>query len=85
MTKTAAKASRLPATYEEAMAELEALIASMEAGELTLEQSLAGYQRGTELVRFCQQTLDRVEQQVKLLELRDGEQTLAPFGDEDGE
>lgn len=67
------------------MAELETLIASMEAGELTLEQSLSGYQRGTELVRFCQQTLDRVEQQVKLLELRDGEQTLAPFDDEDRE
>ncbi len=50
------------------MAELEGLVASMEGGALPLEDSLAAYKRGAELVRYCQQMLERVEQQVKVLE-----------------
>lgn len=50
------------------MAELETLVASMESGELPLEASLAAYRRGAELVRYCQQSLERVAQQVKVLE-----------------
>lgn len=61
-------ASAPPASYEAAMAELETLVASMESGELPLEASLAAYRRGAELVRYCQQKLERVEQQVKVLE-----------------
>ncbi|AZG13743.1 MULTISPECIES: exodeoxyribonuclease VII small subunit [Cupriavidus] len=61
-------ASVPPASYEAAMAELETLVASMESGELPLEASLAAYRRGAELVRFCQQSLERVAQQVKVLE-----------------
>ncbi|WP_066731565.1 exodeoxyribonuclease VII small subunit [Cupriavidus sp. D384] len=61
-------ASAPPASYEAAMAELETLVASMESGELPLEASLAAYRRGAELVRFCQQSLERVAQQVKVLE-----------------
>lgn len=56
------------ASYEAAMAELEALVASMESGALPLEESLAAYRRGAELVKYCQQMLERVEQQVKVLE-----------------
>ena len=56
------------ATFEEAMAELEELVARMEAGELPLEASLAAYQRGSELVKHCAAQLERVERQVKLLE-----------------
>ncbi|CAJ93813.1 exodeoxyribonuclease VII small subunit [Cupriavidus necator] len=61
-------ASAPPASYEAAMAELETLVASMESGELPLEASLAAYRRGAELVRYCQQKLERVEQQVRVLE-----------------
>lgn len=57
-----------PASYEAAMAELETLVASMESGELPLEASLTAYRRGAELVRYCQQQLERVEQQVRVLE-----------------
>ena len=56
------------ATFEEAMAELEQLVAKMEAGELPLEASVAAYQRGSELVKHCAAQLERVERQVKLLE-----------------
>ena len=57
------------------MADLEQLVAQMEAGELPLEASVAAYKRGAELVRFCNAQLERVDQQVKLLE---GE-SLKPF------
>ncbi|GIZ52931.1 exodeoxyribonuclease VII small subunit [Noviherbaspirillum aridicola] len=57
-----------PASFEEAMAELEKLVAQMEAGELPLEASVAAYKRGSELVRFCSAQLDKVENQVKVLE-----------------
>ncbi len=57
-----------PASFEEAMAELEQLVAQMESGELPLEESVAAYRRGAELVRFCGAQLERVDQQVKMLE-----------------
>lgn len=67
-TEDTTTASVPPASYEAAMAELETLVASMESGELPLEASLAAYRRGAELVRYCQQKLERVEQQVRVLE-----------------
>ena len=60
--------SQPSASFEEAMAELDQLVAKMESGELPLEASVAAYQRGSELVRHCAAQLERVERQVKLLE-----------------
>jgi len=57
------------------MAELERLVAQMEAGTLPLEESVAAYQRGSELVKFCSGRLEQVEQQVKVLE----QDMLKPF------
>lgn len=58
----------LPVSFEEAMSELEQLVARMEAGELPLEASVAAYKRGSELVKYCAAQLDKVESQVKVLE-----------------
>jgi len=55
-------------TFESAVAELERIVASMEAGQLTLEESLASYQRGAELLKFCQTALQEAAQQVKVFE-----------------
>ena len=55
-------------TFETALAELESIVASMEAGQLPLEQSLAAYKRGAELLKYCQSALAEVQQQVKILE-----------------
>jgi exodeoxyribonuclease VII small subunit len=57
-----------PTSFEAAMADLEKLVAQMEAGELPLEASVAAYKRGADLVRYCTMQLDKVEQQVKVLE-----------------
>lgn len=55
-------------TFETALAELENIVTSMEAGQMPLEQSLAAYKRGAELLKFCQAALQDAQQQVKILE-----------------
>ena len=55
-------------SFEQAMAELEALVDRMEGGSLSLEDSLAAYRRGAELVTLCRRALGEVQQQVKVLE-----------------
>jgi exodeoxyribonuclease VII small subunit len=57
-----------PATYEQALAELEALVQAMEAGKMPLDQLLSSYQRGAQLLQLCRARLQVVEDQVKLLE-----------------
>jgi exodeoxyribonuclease VII small subunit len=57
-----------PASFEEAMAELQQLVARMESGDLPLEASVAAYQRGSTLVKFCAAQLEKVDSQVKVLE-----------------
>lgn len=54
--------------FEQALAQLEQLVAQMEAGELPLEQSLLAYQQGVQLAQVCQQRLDQVEHQVQVLQ-----------------
>lgn len=50
------------------MAELERIVAEMESGQLPLEQSLAAYRRGAELLQYCQEALTAAQQQVQVLE-----------------
>ena len=57
-----------PASFEEAVSRLETLIRDMESGQLPLEASLAAYQQGSELIRFCQGRLAQAEQQLSVLE-----------------
>ena len=62
-TKPAAEPS-----FEKALAELESLVAKMEDGGLSLEQSLAAHKRGLELAKQCRERLEAAQQQVKVLE-----------------
>ncbi len=56
------------ATYEQALAELERLVQTMEDGQMPLDQLLASYRRGAELLQLCRARLQAVEDQVKVLE-----------------
>ena len=69
-----------PKSFESALSELETLVSQMESGQLPLEQSLAAYKRGAELLQYCQKSLADVEQQVRLLNEAN---TLQPYTDRD--
>jgi exodeoxyribonuclease VII small subunit len=63
-------------TFESALTELEKIVAGMEAGQLPLEQSLAAYKRGAELLKYCQTALQDAQREVRILE----ENVLKNFG-----
>ena len=58
----------LPATYEAALSELEALVGQLESGQMPLDQLLTGYQRGAALLAFCRDKLKAVEDQIQVLD-----------------
>ena len=55
------------ADFEQSMQALEDLVGKMESGEMTLEESLAAYERGVGLYRRCQGALEQAELRVRLL------------------
>ncbi|MEK7708823.1 MAG: exodeoxyribonuclease VII small subunit [Pseudomonadota bacterium] len=70
MTKSSKHAvSSQPESFEEASAELEKIVTAMEAGQMSLEASLSAYQRGAELLQYCQNKLQGAQQQVRMLEV----------------
>jgi exodeoxyribonuclease VII small subunit len=66
MTKPSKSAAE--PSFEKALAELESIVARMEDGGLSLEQSLAAHKRGLELAKQCRGRLDAAQQQVRVLE-----------------
>ncbi len=66
--------------FEQAMAELEAVVARLEQGEVPLEEALQAFERGVVLTRACQQALAAAEQKVEImLERPDGSHATVPF------
>jgi len=57
-----------PKDFEAGLAELENIVTSMEAGQMSLEVSLLAHKRGVELLQYCQATLQSAQQQVRHLE-----------------
>ena len=55
-------------TFEEALARLDEIVRSMEAGGAMLDESLSLFEEGVRLVKYCQSALDGAEQKVKLLQ-----------------
>jgi exodeoxyribonuclease VII small subunit len=77
-----AKSAHSPPTFETALAELEEIVARMEGGQLPLEDSLAAYKRGAELLAYCQGALKDAQQQVEVLE-KGVLKAFAPEGEDD--
>ncbi len=63
------------------MAEIEAIVSAMESPDLPLEQAIAQYERGTKLLRFCEETLSDAERKIRILE----DSELKPFTDDSDE
>ena len=68
MTKKPPPPSAAPASYGDAVQQLEQLLAQLESGQLPLEDLLGQYQRGAELLRYCRERLQVLEEQVKVLD-----------------
>jgi exodeoxyribonuclease VII small subunit len=70
-------------TFEESLARLEAIVRSMESGELSLEKMMAGFEEGTGLVKLCTRRLNEVEKRIEKLVKKDGEVVTEPFDTDD--
>jgi len=55
-------------SFESALEELQAIVAKMEDGKLALEQSLAAYQRGVELLKLCEARLADAQARIQVLD-----------------
>ncbi|MBR5453763.1 MAG: exodeoxyribonuclease VII small subunit [Clostridia bacterium] len=66
-------------TFEEAVGRLEEIVRMLESGSAPLDESLALFEEGVELVKTCNSRLDAVQQKITLL-TRDGE---VPFAAEE--
>lgn len=74
-----------PVDFEQALSQLETLIQEMESGELSLEHSLAHFERGLALTRQCQHTLQAAEQKVEMLSQTPSGERLVPFTQQNDE
>jgi len=71
--------------FEQALNELEALVSKMEAGDLSLEESLAAFEQGVKLTRECQSRLAAAEQRVQLLVEEGGKVSMSDFREDEAE
>ncbi|MEM8874904.1 MAG: exodeoxyribonuclease VII small subunit [Planctomycetota bacterium] len=64
---TTATDADLPANFEDALAEAEEILNAIEQGDVTLEESLAKFERGNRLLAHCQSVLDKAEKRIETL------------------
>jgi len=68
--------------FETALEDLEQVVEQLESGDLALEDSLAAFEKGVGLAKFCNQKLNEVEKKVELLiKDKEGKLQLKAFGD----
>jgi len=81
MAKTAPASVKTPppVDFERSLDELEQLVARMEGGELSLDESLTSFERGIGLYRHCQQSLEQAKLRVRLLLDPDAPDSAEPF------
>ena len=59
-------------TFEDAMSELEDVVAQLEQGKVALEDSIKLYERGSQLKAHCQEKLKAAEEKVRMITLGNG-------------
>jgi exodeoxyribonuclease VII small subunit len=65
--------------FEEAMTRLEQIVHALEAGNLSLDESLRAFEEGTGLLRFCAKRLEETERRIEVLLKDEGGLKPAPF------
>lgn len=73
------KKAEAPVSFENALQQLEQIVSRLESGELPLEEALNEFERGVQLARSSQQTLQAAEQRVQILLSDDKDAPLTPF------
>ncbi|MEJ4042864.1 MULTISPECIES: exodeoxyribonuclease VII small subunit [unclassified Erwinia] len=73
------KKSEQPASFESSLQQLEQIVTRLESGNLPLEEALNEFERGVQLARTGQQTLQQAEQRVQILLSDDKNADLTPF------
>jgi exodeoxyribonuclease VII small subunit len=71
--------------FEEALGRLEDIVRRMEAGDMTLEESLKAFEEGIKLARLCSRKLDEAERRVEILLKQEEELVIRPFKVEENE
>ncbi|MGA2331076.1 MAG: exodeoxyribonuclease VII small subunit [Syntrophales bacterium] len=71
--------------FEEALGRLEDIVKKMEAGDMTLEESLKAFEEGIKLARLCSRKLDEAERRVEILLKQEEELVIKPFRVEENE
>ena len=71
--------------FEEAMARLEQIVHALEAGTLSLDDSLRAFEEGTGLLRLCTRRLEEVERRIEILTETDAGREARPFAWEEGQ
>jgi len=70
-------------SFEDSLARLEQITEELEAGELSLEQSLKKFDEGVKLAEFCNQKLEESQKKVNILLKKNGRLQEEPFGEEE--
>jgi exodeoxyribonuclease VII small subunit len=65
--------------FEKALARLEAIVAEMEGGKLSLEKTVAHFEEGTGLVKYCTEKLNEVERKIEILAKKGDQLVAEPF------
>ena len=71
--------------FEDAIGRLEEIVRKMEAGDMTLEESLKAFEEGIKLARLCTKKLDEAERRVDILLKQDDGLIVKPFQEGDSE
>lgn len=71
--------------FEDALARLEQIVHALEAGNLSLDDSLRAFEEGTGLLRLCARRLDEAERRIEILAKDEGGPAVRPFAWEEGQ
>ncbi len=67
-------------SFEEALAELEAIMSELESGELPLDKMMERYEKGVDALLLCRKVLDDAEKRIEILvRKKNGELEAQPF------